>query len=94
MYIDRSGQRIPVKAKVGDNVMYLAQRHGIELEGEHLQFTSSIKYLIEAQLKDAHRSLFVCLSHVGACEASLACSTCHVYVTSSHFDKLAEPDER
>ncbi|KAL6110149.1 fdx2 [Pungitius sinensis] len=62
VYIDRSGQRIPVKAKVGDNVMYLAQRHGIELEG--------------------------------ACEASLACSTCHVYVTSSHFDKLAEPDER
>ncbi|XP_034401257.1 ferredoxin-2, mitochondrial isoform X2 [Cyclopterus lumpus] len=62
VYVDRSGQRIPVKAKVGDNVMYLAQRHGIELEG--------------------------------SCEASLACSTCHVYVNSSHFDKLAEPDER
>ncbi|TNN83626.1 Adrenodoxin-like protein, mitochondrial [Liparis tanakae] len=62
VYIDRSGQKIPVKAKVGDNVMYLAQRHGIELEG--------------------------------SCEASLACSTCHVYVNSSHFDKLAEPDER
>ncbi|KAK5865976.1 hypothetical protein PBY51_020203 [Eleginops maclovinus] len=62
VYIDRSGQRIPVKAKVGDNVMYLAQRHGIELEG--------------------------------ACEASLACSTCHVYVNAPHFDKLPEPDER
>ncbi|XP_029292044.1 ferredoxin-2, mitochondrial isoform X4 [Cottoperca gobio] len=62
VYIDRSGQRIPVKAKVGDNVMYLAHRHGIELEG--------------------------------ACEASLACSTCHVYVNAPHFDKLPEPDER
>ncbi|XP_059205813.1 ferredoxin-2, mitochondrial [Centropristis striata] len=62
VYIDRSGQRIPVKAKVGDNVMYLAQKHGIELEG--------------------------------ACEASLACSTCHVYVNASHFDKLPEPVER
>ena len=34
VYIDRSGQRIPVRAKVGDNAMYLAHRHGIELEGK------------------------------------------------------------
>ncbi|XP_074521526.1 ferredoxin-2, mitochondrial [Halichoeres trimaculatus] len=62
VYIDRSGKRIPVKAKVGDNVLYLAHKHGIELEG--------------------------------ACEASLACSTCQVYVSADHFDKLPEPDER
>lgn len=36
VYIDRSGQRIPVKAKVGDNVLYLAHKHGIDLEGEDL----------------------------------------------------------
>lgn len=35
MYIDRSGQRIPVKAKVGDNVLYLAHKHGIDLEGDY-----------------------------------------------------------
>lgn len=34
VYIDRSGKRIPVKAKVGDNVLYLAHKHGIDLEGE------------------------------------------------------------
>lgn len=34
VYVDRSGQRIPVKAKVGDNALYLAHKHGIELEGE------------------------------------------------------------
>ncbi|KAM9769615.1 ferredoxin-2, mitochondrial [Menidia menidia] len=62
VYIDRTGQRIPVKARVGDNILYLAHKHGIELEG--------------------------------ACEASLACSTCHVYVNAEHFDKLPEPDER
>ncbi|XP_070683944.1 ferredoxin-2, mitochondrial [Pempheris klunzingeri] len=62
VYIDRSGQRIPVKAKVGDNVLNLAQRNGIELEG--------------------------------ACEASLACSTCQVYVHAAYFDKLPEPVER
>ncbi|KAM9315040.1 ferredoxin-2, mitochondrial [Pholidichthys leucotaenia] len=62
VYIDRSGKRIPVKAKVGDNVLYLAHKHGIDLEG--------------------------------ACEASLACSTCHVYVSAAHFDRLQEPEER
>ncbi|XP_069779040.1 ferredoxin-2, mitochondrial [Narcine bancroftii] len=61
-FIDRSGQRIPVKGKVGDNVLYLAQQHGIDLEG--------------------------------ACEASLACSTCHVFVNQEHFDRLPEPVER
>uniref|UniRef100_A0A9J7XWT7 Ferredoxin-2, mitochondrial n=1 Tax=Cyprinus carpio carpio TaxID=630221 RepID=A0A9J7XWT7_CYPCA len=31
----------------------------------------------------------------GACEASLACSTlCHVYVSSEHYEKLPEPEER
>ncbi|CAJ1053512.1 ferredoxin-2%2C mitochondrial [Xyrichtys novacula] len=62
VYVDRSGKRIPIKAKVGDNVLYLAHKHGIELEG--------------------------------ACEASLACSTCQVYVSPAHYDKLPEPDER
>ncbi|XP_036985013.1 ferredoxin-2, mitochondrial isoform X2 [Artibeus jamaicensis] len=30
----------------------------------------------------------------GACEASLACSTCHVYVSEDHLDLLPSPDER
>ncbi|XP_069483010.1 ferredoxin-2, mitochondrial isoform X4 [Ambystoma mexicanum] len=62
VFVDRSGQQIPVKAKVGENVLHLAHRYEIELEG--------------------------------ACEASLACSTCHVYVSADHRDKLPDPDER
>ncbi|KAK2167664.1 hypothetical protein LSH36_25g00052, partial [Paralvinella palmiformis] len=62
VYIKKDGQRVPVRGKVGDNVMYLAHRYGIEIEG--------------------------------ACEASLACSTCHVYVKDEYFDKLPEPDEK
>uniref|UniRef100_A0A8C5KXL8 Ferredoxin-2, mitochondrial n=1 Tax=Jaculus jaculus TaxID=51337 RepID=A0A8C5KXL8_JACJA len=46
----------------GDNVLHLAQRHGVDLEG--------------------------------ACEASLACSTCHVYVSQAHLDLLPPPEER
>ena len=29
----------------------------------------------------------------GACEGSLACSTCHVIVDDAYFDKLPEPSE-
>ena len=29
----------------------------------------------------------------GACEASLACSTCHVFVQEGYFDKLPEPKD-
>nr|CAG4644400.1 EOG090X0GMO [Lepidurus arcticus] len=61
IYIDKKGNRHPVRGKVGDNAMYLAHRYGIELEG--------------------------------ACEASLACSTCHVYVDEDHFRKLNPPVE-
>ncbi|MBZ3869054.1 Adrenodoxin-like protein, mitochondrial [Sciurus carolinensis] len=62
VFVDRSGQRIPVSGRVGDNVLHLAQRHGVDLEG--------------------------------ACEASLACSTCHVYVSEAHLDLLPPPEER
>ncbi|XP_034366109.1 ferredoxin-2, mitochondrial-like [Arvicanthis niloticus] len=62
VFVDRSGKRIPVRGRVGDNVLYLAQRHRVDLEG--------------------------------ACEASLACSTCHVYVSEAHLNLLPPPEER
>jgi len=60
-YVDRNGDSIPIAGKVGDNVLYLAHRHEVDLEG--------------------------------ACEASVACSTCHVYVDPASFDKLDEATE-
>ena len=33
VYIDRQGVRIPIAGKVGDNVLYLAHRHHVDLEG-------------------------------------------------------------
>jgi len=59
-YIDREGDSHHIKGKVGDNVMYLAQKHDLDVEG--------------------------------ACEASLACCTCHVYV-EKFFDKLNDLEE-
>lgn len=60
-YIDKDGKRTNVKGKVGDNVLYLAHRFGVEMEG--------------------------------ACEASLACTTCHVYV-QKHSILLPEATEK
>eukprot|EP00038_Savillea_parva_P009199 m.181945 g.181945 ORF g.181945 m.181945 type:complete len:189 (+) comp15387_c0_seq1:64-630(+) len=60
-YIDREGKRHEIRGKVGDNLLYLAHRYEIDLEG--------------------------------ACEASLACSTCHVYVHDDYYDLLPEPEE-
>merc|ERR1712012_190590 len=62
VYIDRDGDRHKVRGKVGDNVLYLAHRYHVEMEG--------------------------------ACEASLACTTCHVYVGDAHVDVLPEADEK
>ncbi|XP_076353320.1 adrenodoxin-like protein 1, mitochondrial Ferredoxin 1 isoform X2 [Tachypleus tridentatus] len=61
VFITKDEKRIPVRGKIGDNVLYLAHRYGIEMEG--------------------------------ACEASLACTTCHVYVENEYFDKLPEAEE-
>ena len=33
IYIGKNGKRYPIRGKIGDNVMYLAHRHGIEMEG-------------------------------------------------------------
>lgn len=60
--IDKEDNRIPVRGKIGDNVLYLAKRFGVPMEG--------------------------------ACEASLACSTCHVYVHDDYFDGLPESEEK
>ncbi|CAG9572610.1 unnamed protein product [Danaus chrysippus] len=62
VYIDKDGKKTNVRGKIGDNVLYLAHRYGIEMEG--------------------------------ACEASLACTTCHVYVHEKYLDTLPEPEEK
>ncbi|CDI98074.1 adrenodoxin [Echinococcus multilocularis] len=61
IFKDKDGTEIRVAGKVNDNLMYLARRHGIDIEG--------------------------------ACEASLACSTCHVYVNEEMLGKLPEPSD-
>jgi ferredoxin len=55
--IVKSGARVTVLAKEGENALRLAQRFDVQMEG--------------------------------ACEASLACTTCHCYVDSErHWDMV------
>lgn len=61
-YITKDGTRFSINGKIGDNVLYLAHRHNIDMEG--------------------------------ACEASLACTTCHVYVHHDYLNKLPEATEK
>ncbi|XP_012219386.1 adrenodoxin-like protein 1, mitochondrial [Linepithema humile] len=61
-FIDKNGKKFSVRGKVGDNVLYLAHRYEIEMEG--------------------------------ACEASLACTTCHVYVHHDYTEKLPIAEEK
>lgn len=34
VYIDKDGKKTNVRGKVGDNVLYLAHRYGVEMEGK------------------------------------------------------------
>jgi len=60
-FIRKDGTEAEVEGKVGQNLLRLAQKNDIELEG--------------------------------ACECSLACSTCHVILEGDVFDQLEEPCE-
>lgn len=56
-FVDKDGERITVRAPVGENLLEVAHANNVDLEG--------------------------------ACEGSLACSTCHVIVEDqAMYDKL------
>ncbi|XP_037674419.1 ferredoxin-2, mitochondrial isoform X1 [Choloepus didactylus] len=67
VFVDRSGQRIPVSGRVGDNVLHLAQRHGVDLEdlapphpsGLGVDVISLATPPPLAQLKSSHPSHFI-----------------------------------
>ena len=61
VFIDRDGTEREVDAPIGQSVLEIAHRHGIDIEG--------------------------------ACEGSLACSTCHVIVDPEWYELLKEASE-
>lgn len=71
-----------IEANEGDDILSIAHEHDIDLEGvflllpHYLCFTNS-------------RSVYV---KPGACEGSVACSTCHVILPPEYYDLLPEPE--
>jgi 2Fe-2S ferredoxin len=61
IFIERDGARREVDAPLGQSVLEIAHRQGIDIEG--------------------------------ACEGSLACSTCHVIIEPEWYDLLNEASE-
>jgi hypothetical protein len=76
-YIQRDGTLRKIQGKVGDNVMYLAHRL-VAFYTKNSDNFVDFRYDIEIE---------------GACEASLACCTCHVYVDDAFYDKIPAPTE-
>lgn len=60
-FIYHDGSEQKVRGKIGDNLLLLALRHGVNIEG--------------------------------ACEAQLACTSCHVYVDEKYEEFLDEKSE-
>ena len=59
----------------------------IDREGQRKEVDAPVGLSV---LEIAHRNK---IDLEGACEGSLACSTCHVIVDDEDFDRLAEPTE-
>lgn len=70
-----------VEANEGDDVLGIAHEHDIDLEGTSPPAQHAVA--------DSEHSL-----SAGACEGSVACSTCHVIVSPKHYDLLPEPEVR
>ena len=39
--MDRDGERHEISGKIGDNILYLAHRYGIEMEGRYVMVVKS-----------------------------------------------------
>ncbi|VDN43223.1 unnamed protein product [Gongylonema pulchrum] len=97
-FVLRDGSVKRVRGKVGDNVMYLAHRYKIDIEGacEASCACSTCHVYVDDEFydklpeaKDEEDDMYK-IDIEGACEASCACSTCHVYVDDEFYDKLPE----
>lgn len=75
-----------VEVNEGDDILSIAHEHDIDLEGTSIyRLTSNTG--TPFQYGQPH------LIFTGACEGSIACSTCHVILSPEHYDLLPEPDD-
>jgi ferredoxin len=81
------GEDHPERASAPDVPFTIIDRQGkshsvVAKSGDNLMYFAH-------KLQAEHPAIII----EGACEASLACSTCHVIVSDTHFDLLQDPTE-
>ncbi|KAJ3396241.1 hypothetical protein HDU92_003699 [Lobulomyces angularis] len=82
-YILPDGNKVTVFAKKGQNLMDIA--HANDIGDHNYNIINLFTFFIY---------LYISITDLeGACEGSLACSTCHVIVEENFYDKLEEPND-
>ena len=88
IFRDSKGNDIKtIEGNEGDDLLSLAHEHDVDLEGEPVVLRPFSRLLLTRSGTD------VLDNATGACEGSVACSTCHVILTPEHYDLLPEPDD-
>ncbi|KAB5573109.1 hypothetical protein DKX38_000303 [Salix brachista] len=90
-FVGKDGEEKDIKVPVGMSMLEAAHENDIELEGKAWKIPPAPSFY--------HSDIFLCSSLIlcfyvtaGACEGSLACSTCHVIVMDmEYFNKLEDP---
>jgi len=77
----KNGELKQVDAQIGKSILDVAHQYDIDLEG-----------MVHCNYKYICKMIFI-LSFLGACESSLACSTCHVILEDDTFNSLPEACE-
>jgi ferredoxin len=75
-----------IEANEGDSLLDLAHEYDIDLEGE-----ICTSYFERAYPTGKELTRWGCMA--GACEGSVACSTCHVILDPDSYDLLEEPED-
>ena len=82
---DSKGQLLKtVEANEGDDILSIAHEYDIDLEGTSLPLV--------AVAPRPYVPILPCSLFKGACEGSVACSTCHVILDPEHYDLLPEAE--
>src|SRR5271170_4345555 len=79
-FITPDGDRTTLQVRAGDSLLDIAHEHDIDLEGPTPTLFFECFFWTVVDL-------------IGACEGSLACSTCHVIVEPEFYDKMEEPTD-
>ncbi|CAE1265670.1 FDX1 [Acanthosepion pharaonis] len=87
-FIDRDGDQIAAPAAVGESLLDVALNNSIELEEGEKTATEA---KVNSTLLDVVIDNDLDIAGFGACEGTMACSTCHLILPKDFYNKLPCP---